>query len=147
MNTPKSPKPKPQPQPQQQAEAVIVYCGGFLTPEGRVPYTALAIPPHATVIPVFPSGVASIHDRVMHIFYELKGGQVRYGKEHSAFHGHDDVGPMFDCGKYPMWDANHPISIVGHSFGGVTALALANYLADGDRFEGHCTSADWITSK
>lgn len=51
----------------------VVFIGGFLTPEDHVPYPISSIPPNIRIIPVYPSGVASLHDRVMQIFYELKG--------------------------------------------------------------------------
>jgi len=127
-------------------ETVVVYCGGFLTPEGQIPYSPGITPKNVRPINVYPSGVASLHDRVMQIFYELKGGQVRYGLEHSRFHGHSELGMKFETGKYPQWDENHPINFVGHSFGGLTAIVLQNYLADGDKFAGYKTNLKWIRS-
>lgn len=94
------------------------------------------------MIPVFPTPVGSLHDRVCQMFYEIKGGRVDYGEEHSAFHGHDRFGLTCE-GKYPQWDADHPIYIVGHSFGGITAWTLQNYLAQ-QRFPGHSTSDQWV---
>ena len=82
----------------------------------------------------------------MQIFYELKGGTVHYGHEHSAFHGHDEEGIAFEKGKLPDWDENHPVHLIGHSFGGVTARALHAYLDQGDRFKGHSTNSRWVIS-
>ena len=42
-------------------------------------------------------------------FYQIKGGTVDYGKEHSARHGHARFGRTFP-GLYPAWDAQHPVS-------------------------------------
>jgi len=33
-------------------------------------------------------------------------------------------------GVYPEWDAEHPVHLVGHSFGGNTVAALQKYLED-----------------
>lgn len=44
------------------------------------------------VIELYPSGVASLHDRACEIFYSLKGGTVDYGEEHAREHGHDRYG-------------------------------------------------------
>ena len=85
---------------------------------------------------MYPSGASSIHDRVCQIFYELVGGQVDYGEEHSRFHNHAQFGKIFSRGKYEVWSEENPIILVGHSFGGVTARALQAYLAN-SRFPGY----------
>lgn len=54
---------------------------------------------------------SSLHDRIMQCFYELKGGVVRYGDEHSAYNGHAESGATFASGKFPEWDAEHPIHL------------------------------------
>lgn len=38
---------------------------------------------------------------VCQIFYELKGGQVDYGQEHSEHYGHDRLGTKHEKGLYP----------------------------------------------
>ena len=131
-------------------EIVVVYVGGFLEPEEYIVprlkhLTAASAHNNVRIIAVYPSSVSSLHDRAMQIFWELKGGTVRYGCEHSAFHGHDVTGPTFP-GKYPAWDGDHPVHIIGNSFGGLTARVLHAYLADGVRFEGHATAASWVVS-
>jgi len=125
---------------------VVIYIVGFLNPDSYTQYNPNAIPPDVVVIPVFPSGVASIHDRVMEIFFEVKGGTVHYGHKHSRFHGHSEVGRTFDKGKFPEWCATRPVHLIGHSFGGLTALALLQYLKLGNMFLGFQTSADWVSS-
>lgn len=74
------------------------------------------------------------------------GGVVHYGVEHSRFHHHSEQGDTFAQGKYPEWSSEHPIHIIGHSFGGLTARTLHAYLADRDTFTGHTTNADWVIS-
>lgn len=119
----------------------MVFISGFMTPQSWLSYPSEAIPSHIRMIPVFPSPVGSLHDRVCRVFYEIKGGQIDYGKQHSTFHGHDQHGEHLP-GKYPQWDEQHPIYLIGHSFGGLTGWVLQNYLAQ-DKFQ--CgTSAKWI---
>ena len=50
-----------------------------------------------------------------------------------------------EAGSYPQWDENHPIHLVGHSYGGNTARVLQQYLEEGI-FPGHRTSASWVVS-
>ena len=125
---------------------VVVYIGGFLTSDTCVSYPTVPEMEKMRVMQINPSGVSSLHDRIMQCFYELKGGVVRYGDEHSAFHGHAESGATFASGKFPEWDAEHPIHLAGHSFGGLTARVFHAYLAAGDKFYGHTTNASWIIS-
>jgi surfactin synthase thioesterase subunit len=37
---------------------------------------------------------------------------------------------------YPEWDAEHPVHLVGHSMGGLTARALVQMLSDDGRSRG-----------
>ena len=123
---------------------VIIYIGGFLTNE-ELPHWFGRAPKDFRIISVCPSGVASIHDRVMQVFYELKGGLVQFGKEHSDFHSHNEFGQYFERGLYEEWDEQHPVYLMGHSFGGLTALALHTYLSEKNRFSGgHETSDKWV---
>jgi hypothetical protein len=124
---------------------VIVFISGFLAPHGR-PCPPEWLPPHVKLITVHPSGVASLHDRAMQIFYELKGGTVHYGQNHAAFHKHNEEGDTYKHGLYPEWDASRPIHLVGHSFGGITARVLHQYLAEKNMFQGHRTSQNWVVS-
>ena len=129
------------------SKVTVVYVGGFLVPKGRMPYNDdISFPSNTNVIVVYPSGVSSIHDRVMQIFYELKGGMIHYGEAHSKFHGHSSTGSTFPDGKYPEWNQDNPIHIIGHSFGGPTVRALHYYLSLGNMFHGYSTNESWITS-
>jgi hypothetical protein len=127
-------------------KVTIVYIAGFLVPEGRMPAPINELSDDTTIIHVHPSGVCSLHDRVMHIFYELIGGTVHFGVEHSRAHGHSETGVTFATGKHPDWCAEQPIHLVGHSFGAITARVLHAYLAQGDRFPGYTTSDAWVIS-
>lgn len=126
-------------------QITVVFIGGFMMPENYIPYPTESIPSHIRVISVYPSSAASLHDRVMQIFYELKGGTVHYGEEHAAFHQHDESGATFP-GKFPQWNEHNPVHLIGHSFGGLTARVLHAYLNDSDRFYGHSTTRDWVLS-
>ena len=35
------------------------------------------------ILCVWPSGISSLHDRACEVFYQIKGGTVDYGQEHS----------------------------------------------------------------
>eukprot|EP01036_Dinobryon_divergens_P022297 gene22297-30540_t len=121
----------------------VVFISGFLTPHNWISYPVEVIPSNISMIPVFPSPVASIHDRACQVFYELVGGVVDYGEEHAAYHKHNRYGMKFE-GKLQSWSENCPIIIVGHSLGGNTALALQYYL-EAKRFANFPnTSAKWI---
>lgn len=123
--------------------ATVVFISGFLTPPAWISCHPDFIPPHMNLICVYPSPVGSLHDRACQVFYELMGGVVDYGEDHSTFHSHARYGRHFP-GKHRVWSAEHPVYIVGHSFGGVTAWVLHNYLAQTNRFSGHNTSAAWV---
>lgn len=89
-----------------------------------------------TLIPVV-SPVASSWERACQLFYQLKGGRVDYGEAHSRRHEIERFGPTFQA-LYPEWDEDHPVHLVGHSFGGCTARALQQMLADG------CFPGSWM---
>ena len=65
----------------------IVLIPGFLAPTfGEKLYWGEAL--QDDVITVHPSPAASAHDRACEIFYQLKGGRVDYGHEHSECYNH-----------------------------------------------------------
>ena len=69
--------------------------------------------------------VSSNWDRAVELFYQIKGGQVDYGQNHSEKYGLIQKPPeKIFAGLYPQWDKEHPIHIIGHSMGGQTARML-----------------------
>jgi hypothetical protein len=117
----------------------IVFIGGFMTPDGWTCHPVPFPSPISTnsnshhthissrqirninILYVYPSPVGSLHDRVCEIFYELVGGRVFYGTEHSKFHGHDEYGREEKNPKHPNWNEMNPIYLVGHSYGEISA--------------------------
>ncbi len=72
--------------------------------------------------------VSSNWDRAIELYYQIKGGQVDYGQNHSNEYGiYQTPSNKIFPGLYPEWDKDHPIHIIGHSMGGQTARML-NYL-------------------
>ncbi|MFQ6678392.1 MAG: esterase/lipase family protein [Fidelibacterota bacterium] len=69
--------------------------------------------------------VSSNWDRAIELFYQIKGGQVDYGQNHSEIYGliQKPVEKNYS-GLYPQWDESHPIHLIGHSMGGQTARML-----------------------
>lgn len=121
-----------------------VFISGFLSPAQWQSYPLDCIPDNIDIVNVNPSPTGSLHDRACQIFYELYGGTIDYGKEHSEFHGHERYGRTFTRGKIVNWSADNPVVIIGHSLGGSTAWVLHNYLATG-KFSGINTSSDWVS--
>jgi uncharacterized protein YhhL (DUF1145 family)/pimeloyl-ACP methyl ester carboxylesterase len=122
----------------------VVFISGFLSPSQWRSHASSTIPQHVNFVTVNPSPTGSLHDRACQIFYELHGGTVDYGKEHSSFHKHGRFGRTFARGKLKKWDANNPIIIIGHSLGGSTAWVLNNYLAL-NLFPDVDTSGAWVS--
>jgi hypothetical protein len=116
----------------------IVLCPGFLGPAkdeegaewgagsrmydywGEATQLGTAASP---VLCVWPGGLSSLHDRACEIFYQLKGGCVDYGAEHSAQFGHARFGRKYR-GLHPAWSEASAIHVVGHSLGGTTVRML-----------------------
>ncbi len=72
---------------------------------GRVANLDFGLRPRALFPGVGP--ISSNHDQACELFYQLKGGDVRYGAEHSREHGHREVLENWVKGKfpiYPEWD-------------------------------------------
>ncbi|GBG75547.1 hypothetical protein CBR_g20178 [Chara braunii] len=89
--------------------------------------------------------LSSMHDRACELFYQLKGGRVNFGKEHSQRYGHCQFGHTYS-GLYPEWDKDHPVHFVGHS-SGVQAVRLLHTMLDEKFFpEYPDTNAEWISS-
>ena len=93
-----------------------------------------------------PSPVGSLHDRACQLFYELRGGRVQYGKEHSRLFAHRSYGPEL-TGQYPSWSASNPIHFIGHSLGGNTIRYMLQLIKEGHFHGENCQpSASWIAS-
>jgi len=74
--------------------------------------------------------VSSNWDRAVEIYYQLKGGQLDYGKAHADKYGIIQMPEeKFYDGIYPEWDAEHPVHLIGHSMGGQTVRML-DYLLE-----------------
>eukprot|EP01134_Creolimax_fragrantissima_P008297 CFRG8297T1 len=127
------------------ANAPVVLIQGFLT-AGEYYCWFDALKHHSQVIVSDIGTVSSLHDRACELFFQLVGGRVDYGEEHSRRCGHNRYGRTFDSPAHANWSSANPVHLVGYSFGGPTARVLQQYLHD-KRFEGYPhTSADWVRS-
>lgn len=118
-----------------QNQIVIIFIGGFLVPKNWKCYYDNLFPSlYLKIISVYPSPIGSINDRIYEIFYELKGGIIKYNKEHSKYHNHnnennenseshknnknnENKNEVYKEGKYQNWNENNPVYLVGHSYG------------------------------
>ena len=77
------------------------------------------------VITVSLGPISSSYDCAIETFYQVKGGQIDYGQEHSRKYGLDQRPERKKyIGLYPEWDENHPVHLIGYSFGGITSRML-----------------------
>ncbi len=88
---------------------------------------------------------SSAWDRACEVYAEMTGTRVDYGEAHSKQCGHERYGRDY-TGKALIpdftWDDQHPVNLVGHSFGGNTARVLLDLLADGAPEEVAATGDD-----
>lgn len=88
-----------------------------------------------TVFNVSVGPISSNWDRAVEVYYQLKGGQIDYGFEHSKRYGLvQKPSDKKYKGLYPEWDKNHPVHLIGHSMGGQTARML-QFLLETEFFE------------
>ena len=93
----------------------------------------------------FPSlgPFTSAWDRACELWAYLFGGTVDFGKSHSARYGHKRYGRTYpgvmkDLGTK---GTHEKIDLIGHSFGGPTAIVFADLLYNGSEEERACTPA------
>ena len=85
--------------------------------------------------------VSSAWDCACELYAQLTGTVTDYGAKHALEHGHDRFGRDYTgAGQYSKlmngpWDAQHPINLVGHSFGGARSRLLLELLANGSAEE------------
>ena len=93
-----------------------------------------------TVFELSVGPVSSNWDRAIEAYYQLKGGQVDYGKSHSKKYNIEQKpnNKVYE-GLYPKWNENNPIHIIGHSMGGQTARML-QYLLSQEFFTDEITN-------
>ena len=88
---------------------------------------------------------SSAWDRACEVYAEITGTRVDYGAAHSAKCGHERFGRDYS-GKALIpdfeWNDDHPVNLIGHSFGGTTARVLLDLLADGAPEEVAATGDD-----
>ena len=80
---------------------------------------------------------SSAWDRACELYAQLTGTVTDYGAAHAAMYGHDRYGRDYTRSRMLKgpWDANHPVNLVGHSFGGVTVRLLEELLRNGSAEE------------
>ena len=109
---------------------------------GMARFVPSPLPRHeATVGPI-----SSLHDRACELAYQIRGGQVDYGAEHSTEAGHKRFGHTYpqSSALHAHWSPQNPVHLVGHSMGGPTIFVMQQLLADD--FFGWGSSADWVAS-
>ena len=73
--------------------------------------------------------ISSNYDCAVETFYQIKGGQLDYGKNHSEkFDLVQKPEGKYYQGLYPIWDSQNPVHLIGYSFGGQTIRMLQHLL-------------------
>ncbi|CAK4124012.1 unnamed protein product [Aphanomyces euteiches] len=97
--------------------------------------------PNNIIVQVGP--VSFDHDRACEAFYQVFGGRVDYGEEHSRQYGHSRYSRTYEA-AHPTWSEENPVHLLGHSFGGTTALELYQLICHD--FFGVGTNYKWVKS-
>ena len=102
--------------------------GGYHYWGGKTDYVKMLEMDGHVVFVVSVGPVSSNWERAIEVYYQLKGGQVDYGRNHSEKFNiiQKPKGKSYEA-MYPEWDENHPIHIIGHSMGGQTARMPVSY--------------------
>lgn len=88
-------------------------------------------------------GIAdSDHNRACEAFAQILGLRVDYGENHEE--QSPRYGTIYESGLLDLWDAEHPVHLVGHSFGGNTAVTLFHMIAEDYWNVG--SGPDWVSS-
>ena len=89
----------------------------------------------------------SAWDRACELWAYLVGGTVDFGQYHSEAHGHRRFGRTYP-GVLKDWGqpgAHEKIDLIGHSFGGPTAVLFADLLTNGSEEERETTPAEQLS--
>jgi len=82
-----------------------------------------------TVYTISVGPISSNYDCAVEAFYQIKGGQLDYGKNHSKeFDLVQNPEGKYYQGLYPIWDSENPVHLIGYSFGGQTVRMLQHLL-------------------
>ena len=113
---------------------------------GRYPYwgTARSVPSPLRRREASVGPLSSYHDRACELAWQLHGGTVDYGQDHSDRAGHRRYGRTYNTPLVGAWSSTSPVHLVGHSMGAPTSWLLQQLLEE-DYF-GWVSSAGWIKS-
>ena len=83
------------------------------------------------VLEVSVGPISSNWERAIEVYYQLKGGQVDYGRDHSEKYGiiQKPKSKFYQYPLYEKWDENNPVHLIGHSMGSQTARMLLYLLS------------------